>query len=52
MRAEIVEMQRSGALEGELALEDFERALETTPPSVAAADLVDFERWQEEFGSK
>ena len=50
--AEIVEMQRSGALEGELALEDFERALETTPPSVAAADLADFERWQEEFGSK
>ena len=32
--AEIIELQQSGALEGELSLADFEQAMRRTPPSV------------------
>ena len=49
---EIVELQQSGELEGELGLADFEQALARTPPSVSADDLVAFAAWQDEFGSK
>ena len=49
---EIVELQQSGELEGELGLADFEQALARTQPSVSSDDLVAFAAWQDEFGSK
>ena len=49
---EIVKLQESGELEGEVCRGDFAEALQRTTPSVAATDLREYEAWQEEFGSK
>ena len=48
--AEIIELQQSGALEGELRLADFEQAMRRTPPSVSADDLSRYDEWNAEFG--
>jgi len=48
--AEIVELQQSGALEGEVQLQDFEEALRRTQPTVTSDDLLSYAAWNAEFG--
>ena len=49
---EIVALQASGALEGELTRGDFEAALGRTPPSTNREETRLYEAWNDEFGCK
>ena len=50
--AEIVELQASGALEGDVTLDDFRHALQRTQPSTNASEQTGYERWNDEYGCK
>jgi len=47
---EIIMMQESGSLDGEITMDDFEEAIERTAPSVAPAELNAYSEWNDEFG--
>ena len=49
---EIVELQASGALEGEVSLDDFKQALQTTQPSTGGNEHAAFAKWNDEYGCK
>ena len=49
---EIVELQNNGELEGEVVLEDFAEALQTTQPSTAEIEHAQYAAWNDEFGVK
>ena len=49
---EIVALQASGALEGEVRRDDFDGALRRTQPSTNPAERAQFAAWNDEFGCK
>ncbi|CAD7704545.1 unnamed protein product [Ostreobium quekettii] len=48
---QIKEMRDQGLLDVQLAMDDFEKALKNTQPSVSMMDVTRFERWNKEFAS-
>ena len=50
--SEIIELQASGQLEGEVNNEDFAAALSRTQPSTAGHEHRLYEAWNDEYGCK
>ena len=48
--AEIIELQQSGDLDGEITRNDFAEAMRRTTPTVTDADQAAYKRWDAEYG--
>jgi len=49
---EIIELQASGALEGEVTMGDFAKAMQTTQPSTHASEHEEYATWNNQYGCK
>ena len=49
---QIIELQEAGALEGEVSMADFAKAMQTTQPSSSVKEHDQYAQWNNEYGCK